>query len=97
MEPSSTLLFMDLLCFWRACCWFLQTISDVGLPSVQLQVFSADMFATKFKGDVLSTTAGREYRDKILRPGGSIDAADMLRNFLGRDPNEAAFLESKGV
>lgn len=55
------------------------------------------MFAAKFKNDVLSRHVGREYREKILRPGGSVDAADMLRNFLGRDPNEAAFLESKGV
>lgn len=75
-----------------------------SLPSVTkgavtpvLQVFSADMFATKFARDVLSPAAGKGYRDKILRPGGSIDAADMLRDFLGREPNEAAFLESKGV
>ncbi|GAQ89369.1 thimet oligopeptidase [Klebsormidium nitens] len=61
------------------------------------EVFSADMFATKFAKDVLSPAAGKEYRDKILRPGGSIDAADMLWDFLGREPTEAAFLESKGV
>jgi len=31
-----------------------------------MQVFSADMFETKFKGNVLSKVAGREYRDKVL-------------------------------
>lgn len=31
-----------------------------------MQVFSADMFETKFKGNVLSKSAGREYRDKVI-------------------------------
>jgi Zn-dependent oligopeptidase len=77
--------------------WFKCSEPSIASSHSGLQVFSADMFATKFKNDVMSIHAGREYRAKILRPGGSVDAADMLRNFLGRDPNEAAFLESKGV
>lgn len=38
------------------------------LPSC-IQVFSAEMFETKFKGNVLSKTAGREYRDKVRTLG----------------------------
>lgn len=33
------------------------------------EVFSADMFEAKFKGNVLSKSAGREYREKVLAPG----------------------------
>jgi Zn-dependent oligopeptidase len=55
------------------------------------------MFATKFAHSVLDAEAGRQYRDKILARGGSMDAIDMLRDFLGREPSKAAFLRSKGL
>jgi thimet oligopeptidase len=61
------------------------------------QVFSADMFETKFQGNVLSKSAGREYREKVLAPGACKDAAVILRDFLGREPTEEAFLRSKGL
>lgn len=64
------------------------------------EVFSADMFETRFKkapGGIFDPATGRDYRRCILAPGGSRDAADMLRDFLGRDPTPDAFLRSKGL
>ncbi|CAH8846235.1 unnamed protein product [Trichobilharzia szidati] len=59
------------------------------------EVFSADMFESRFRcavdGGCLSRSVGKDYREKILRPGGSRDAADMLKDFLGREPNDRAF------
>lgn len=61
------------------------------------EVFSMDMFATHFKGRIFDPAAGALYRSKILAPGGSRDGAELLRDFLGRDPTPDAFLISKGL
>ncbi|GAA5933687.1 metalloendopeptidase [Sporobolomyces koalae] len=58
------------------------------------QVYSADMFATKFKRDPMNSNAGRAYRNEILKPGASRSEMDSLVAFLGREPNNKAFLDS---
>lgn len=56
-------------------------------------VFAADMYATVFKGDPLDPARGQQYRDKILKYGGSREELDSLKDFLGREPNSNAFLD----
>ncbi len=61
------------------------------------KVYAEDMFS-RFKADgVLNPALGRRYREEILEKGSSRDEMDSLKAFLGREPNEDAFLESIGL
>lgn len=61
------------------------------------KVYAEDMFS-KFKEEgVLNPVLGRRYRTEILERGSSRDEMESLRAFLGREPNEDAFLESIGL
>jgi len=61
------------------------------------KVYSCDMFTLFKQHGVLNQELGRRYRDLILARGGSRDATDMIRDFLGREPNQIAFLEDIGA
>lgn len=62
------------------------------------EVFAADMFASRFeKQGIFNKQLGMEYRRQILQPGGSRDAIDSLKAFLGREPQLEPFLVSKGL
>ena len=61
------------------------------------EVLSADMFATRFEKDVMNSKAGMDYRKMVLAPGGTHSITDHLTTFLGRKPNNVAFLKSRGI
>jgi len=61
------------------------------------KVFGDDMFSRFEAEGVLSPVVGKDYRAKVLGPGGSKDPSDLLRDFLGREPNQEAFLRFLGI
>jgi len=61
------------------------------------EVFSADLFKEFEKVGVLNRDMGIKYREKILAPAGTKDAMDLLLDFLGREPQQEAFLIHIGL
>jgi Zn-dependent oligopeptidase len=61
------------------------------------QVFGDDMFSRFEDEGVTNPEVGRAYREEVIGRGGSLDASEMLLNFLGREPNSKAFLEKLGI
>lgn len=47
-------------------------------------VIAKDLFSAFDPGDLFAAQVAARYRDEILAPGGSRDAADLVTNFLGR-------------
>jgi len=54
-------------------------------------VIAKDMFSAFEKAGILDKTTAMKYRNTILAPGGSKDAADLVKDFLGRPYGFAAF------
>lgn len=61
------------------------------------EVYAQDMFTKFDKNGLLNQRAGHDYRRWILEPGGTKDPFDLIEGFLGRKPNEKAFLEDVGI
>jgi len=59
------------------------------------RVISVDLYS-KFtdSGDALNKEVGMAYRKTILEPGGSVDASEMVRNFMGRKISLEPFLHT---
>ncbi len=61
------------------------------------QVYGDDMFSVFESEGITSPDVGRRYREEVLATGGSRDAIDHLRAFLGREPSSEAFLAKLGL
>lgn len=60
-------------------------------------VFGDDMY-TRFEAtSPLDTATGMHYRKTILERGGTVDGSQLVRDFLGREPNNEAFLRGLGL
>ena len=61
------------------------------------KVFALDLFEQIKEEGLLNPVVGHRYAQIILAPGGSQDPNDMLKEFLGREPNQEAFLHDLGL
>lgn len=61
------------------------------------KVFALDMFAQIKKEGLLNPHAGQKYIDRVIGRGGSKDPNALLIDFLGREPNQEAFLRDMGL
>ncbi len=60
-------------------------------------VLACDVFEQIEKEGLLNPEAGKKYVDAILSHGGSKDANDMMRDYLGREPRFDAFYRKMGL
>lgn len=61
------------------------------------KVYAADMFTRFDTEGVLNKKTGNDYKRAILEQGGSKDASELVKEFLGRKPNNKAFLKEIGL
>jgi thimet oligopeptidase len=61
------------------------------------EVFGDDMFSRFEDEGVTNPDVGMAYRREVLERGGSLDADELLRRFLGREPDNRAFLKKLGI
>ena len=61
------------------------------------EIIGDDLFSRFEEEGVLSPIVGKDYREKILSYGGSKDANDLVKDFLGREWNYKSFLNQKSL
>jgi thimet oligopeptidase len=54
-------------------------------------VIAKDLFSGFDPDDMLNPETATEYRKKVLDPGGTRDASELIQDFLGREYNFEAF------
>jgi thimet oligopeptidase len=61
------------------------------------KVYAQDMFSRFEREGILDPRPGRAYRDEILAPSGTEEPDTLVRRFLGRPVNDAAFYRTLGL
>lgn len=61
------------------------------------RVYALDLFYEIKKHGLLDSHIGCRYKREVLNVGGSIAPDMILKNFLGREPNQEAFLKDLGL
>ena len=61
------------------------------------EVYAQDMFSVFEANGILNPDIGLKYRRIILEKGGTVDPYELVKEFLGREPNSEAFLRSMGI
>ena len=60
-------------------------------------VYASDMFQRFKEMGMLNPEAGMYYRDKIISRGGTQDGLDLIKDYLGREPDMSAYLRNLGL
>ena len=61
------------------------------------KVFSLDLFYKIKEHGLLDGAIGNQFVSKVIGRGGSTEPDNLLRDFLGREPNQKAFLKDMGL
>ena len=61
------------------------------------KVYGDDMYTVFEKNGILNPEVGMRYRKEIYERGGTRDGMDLVKAFLGREPNNTAFLKDLGL
>ena len=61
------------------------------------EVYAQDMFTRFEQAGLLNASVGADYRTWILEKGSMLDPLELLTGFLGRAPNDEAFLKKLGL
>ena len=61
------------------------------------EIIGDDLFSRFENEGLLSNSVGVDYKNKILKPGGTVPAENMVQDFLGRKWNDEAFLSQKNL
>ena len=61
------------------------------------RVYAEDMFSIFDQNGILDQETGLRYRNIILAKGSSEEPIELVKEFLGREPNNRAFMKSLGL
>lgn len=61
------------------------------------KVYALDMYSRFSEAGIYNAEVGRKYRELILAKGNTVDPMELIKAFLGREPEMDAYLASLGI